>query len=67
MKYHRNRPDPLEPPSMTLRDRFAAAAMEGLIAYPHPGEGIKLTAETAYRYADQMLKARKLSPSNLKP
>lgn len=41
----------------TLRDRFAMAALKGLIACPEEGalEGI---TKAAYEYADAMMKAR---------
>lgn len=47
-----------------LRDRFATAALQGLLADPRPfedeGEGIHIAyAKTAYMYADAMLEARK--------
>jgi hypothetical protein len=47
---------------MSLRDYFAAKALQGLLAHPcpddkrlHPGLGM---AARAYEYADAMLKAR---------
>jgi hypothetical protein len=40
---------------MTLRDYFAAAAMQALIT---AGRGLKDAAEVAYLHADQMLKER---------
>ena len=50
---------------MTLRDYFAAKAMQGLLADPEPfdlWDGDKTIADTyareAYVYADAMLKAR---------
>jgi len=50
---------------MTLRDYFAAKALQGLLADPEPFdlcEGDKTIADTyakeAYVYADAMLKAR---------
>jgi len=43
---------------MTLRDYFAAKAMQGLLACPL-GDGTKQDfARLAYEYADAMLKAR---------
>jgi hypothetical protein len=45
---------------MTLRDYFAAKAMEGLIACPHTDwDGYSDRAEFAYKQADAMLEARK--------
>lgn len=44
---------------MTLRDYFAAKAMQGIIAGWHTGlPPSKDTAQSAYSYADAMLKAR---------
>lgn len=45
---------------MDLRDYFAAKAMQALIPalYQHPTLFDELVAESAYRYADAMLKAR---------
>jgi hypothetical protein len=48
---------------MTLRDYFAAKALQGFLADPKPfydnGEGLpKAYATEAYIYADAMLKAR---------
>ena len=48
---------------MTLRDYFAAKAMQGFLADPEPfddiGEGLPMAyAREAYIYADAMLKAR---------
>ena len=59
-------------PGMTLRDYFAAKAMQSLIAGSftdigqdgidanrHPFQNVEdLMAETSYKYADAMLKAR---------
>ena len=43
---------------MTLRDYFAAKAMQGLLACPQ-GDGTKESyAKWVYEYADAMLKAR---------
>ena len=54
--------DPKTHPSgMSLRDYFAAAAMQGMVAQPEsggwPAEGI---AKAAYQQADAMLKAREV-------
>jgi hypothetical protein len=47
---------------MTLRDYFAAKAMQGIIASEQPGDEEFVTPEMyardAYQYADAMLKAR---------
>lgn len=47
---------------MTLRDYFAAKALQGFIASEQPGDEEFLTidmyARDAYKYADAMLKAR---------
>jgi hypothetical protein len=56
-------PDGLGKKGMTLRDYFAAAAMQGLIAADaHDGGcvkcGDKYIAPLAYEMADDMLKAR---------
>ena len=47
-------------PGMTLRDYFAAKAMQGLVAGANPEHGINLpgAAEWSYNMADAMLKAR---------
>lgn len=45
---------------MTLRDYFAAKAMQGLIASPHMPDAFNVqpVADKAYMMADAMLKAR---------
>lgn len=45
---------------MSLRDYFAAAALQGLMNgyHSHPN-GVKLCSEIAYEAADAMLQARK--------
>lgn len=45
---------------MTLRDYFAAKALEGLLAYPNSRSFMKMSAYAAqaYRLADAMLEAR---------
>jgi uncharacterized protein CbrC (UPF0167 family) len=57
-KYH---PDPFSH-GMTLRDYFAAKAMQGMFA--SQGNMLAVTkeylAETSYEYADAMMKAREL-------
>ena len=51
-------PEPVHPPEQpTLRDRFAMAALTGLLA--NPGETGKDAAKRAYGFADAMLAARK--------
>lgn len=47
-------------PGMTLRDYFAAKAMQGLVSSPHCRNEFSATqkAEVAYTIADEMLKAR---------
>ena len=44
-------------PGMSLRDYFAAKAMQGLIACPTTKMGLNLE-QTAYKIADDMLKER---------
>lgn len=44
---------------MTLRDYFAAAALQGMCADSSRNGAIKVYAEEAYKYADAMLEARK--------
>lgn len=54
-------------PGMTIRDEFAKAAMQGLLAAGwcadarelHPTSGEASVADDAYRMADAMMKARK--------
>lgn len=54
------------PQGMTLRDYFAATALQGMLAYAgdevrgnyHTNSTPTDTAELAYRYADAMLEAR---------
>ena len=43
---------------MTLRDYFAAKAMQGFAAYIGPSMTFDSRAKTAYEWADAMLKAR---------
>jgi hypothetical protein len=43
---------------MTLRDYFAAKAMQGFAAAVTDFPSVDLMATTAYRWADAMLKAR---------
>jgi transcriptional regulator with XRE-family HTH domain len=57
----------LESAAATVRDRFAMAALQGMLAYPgcdlrgshHNNNTPDGVAEMAYRYADAMLKARR--------
>jgi len=43
---------------MTLRDYFAAKAMQGFASHLGPGVTFNSRAEIAYEWADAMLKAR---------
>jgi hypothetical protein len=49
-------------PGMTLRDYFAAKAMQTLLASEQPGDEefatFDMYAHDAYKYADAMIKAR---------
>ena len=49
---------------MTLRDYFAASALNGLIASVQPGQiwSCEEIGVTCYRMADAMLKAREVKP-----
>ena len=48
-------------PGMSLRDYFAAAALQGLIA-DGGGASWEADANAAYKAADAMLKAREVKP-----
>ena len=48
-------------PGMTLRDYFAAAALQGLLA-DGGGSSWEADAKNAYQAADAMLKAREVKP-----
>lgn len=56
------------PTNPDLRDYFASAALQGLLAMhadpqlnqPHDVEMVEMLAEWAYDFADAMMKARKL-------
>lgn len=51
-------------PGMTLRDYFAAKAMQGWLASYGPNDGApkaETTARMAYEFADAMLRARESS------
>ena len=50
---------------MTLRDYFAAAALQGMLAYYH-GYGSFYAAGSAYQYADAML-AERIKTKEAKP
>lgn len=44
---------------MTLRDYFAAKAMQGILAsFTSSQPDMDITAKVSYKYADEMLKAR---------
>ena len=47
---------------MTLRDYFAAAALQGLPADDGGGSSWENDAQAAYKAADAMLKAREVKP-----
>ncbi len=53
---------PGESPGMTLRDYFAAKAMQGILAGDHPIthelDACNIVPRVAYDFADAMLKAR---------
>jgi hypothetical protein len=50
---------PGDAPGMTLRDYFAAKAMQGMLAYPtRSTNAIDVLASDAYIVADEMIKAR---------
>lgn len=55
-RYQNNRED-----GMSLRDYFAAKAMQGFAADPNASwpDGMQGMADCAYRWADAMLEARK--------
>jgi len=44
---------------ISLRDYFAAAALQGLLVNIEPGETIDDTSEMAYKCADSMLDVRR--------
>ena len=46
----------------TLRDYFAAKAMQGLMASPADPESMEVAAKWSYKLADAMLKAREEKP-----
>ncbi len=45
-------------PRMTMRDYFAAKAMQGILTDPEIVMGATEIAELSFKYADAMLKAR---------
>ena len=47
---------------MTLRDYFAAAALQGLVANPESSGKWDDFARDAYSYADAMIKAKEAKP-----
>ena len=47
---------------MSLRDYFAAAALQGLLANDGGGSSWENDAQAAYKAADAMLKAREAKP-----
>lgn len=49
---------------MTLRDYFAAKAMQGALANPEVKETAEALSEWAYEIADAMLKAREVDHDN---
>jgi hypothetical protein len=49
---------------MTLRDYFAAAALQGMLADPSNGLAARSSAKSAYIFADAMLTQRKLKKDN---
>jgi hypothetical protein len=51
---------PEDYPGMTMRDYFAAKAMQGLIASDANDGTFLSNALDAYQYADMMLKAREM-------
>ena len=57
---HQDGPNTWQFPGMTLRDYFAAKAMQGFAASNDIGwKSMNHIAETAYEWADAMLAARK--------
>ena len=54
--------DSLHVGGMSLRDYFAAKAMQGLMASPANPESMKVAAKWSYNLADAMINARKPTP-----
>jgi len=48
-------------PGMTLRDYFAAKAMQGIVSDPDLAMGTLQVAEWAYKQADSMMEARNVA------
>ena len=55
---HFSHPSTIYKTGMTLRDYFAAKAMQGFAAYIGPSMTFESRAQIAYEWADAMLKAR---------
>ena len=55
---HFSHPSTIYKTGMTLRDYFAAKAMQGFAAYIGPSMTFESRAKIAYEWADAMLKAR---------
>jgi|DEB3_MinimDraft_2_1074329.scaffolds.fasta_scaffold00813_13 hypothetical protein len=51
--------DPLKSTGMTLRDYFAAAALQGMLANSKNYDSFDGYSDAAYEYADAMLERRK--------
>ena len=62
---------PFDAPTMALRDLFASHALAGMLPAPKVPGVLPMTmdgmAQTAYAYADAMLRARLLPPVAPKP
>ncbi|HCR0980455.1 hypothetical protein N8Q59_20115 [Enterobacter hormaechei subsp. oharae] len=59
--YYRSKPLPAEAQGMTLRDYFAAKAMQGIISSECNYGAFSDLASDAYSIADAMLRAREAS------
>ena len=55
-------PDRGSPHGMTIREKFAGMAMQGLIARPGSDMGLKTLAEGAVEFADALLAALGKTP-----
>lgn len=51
-------------PGMSLRDYFAAEALQGLISHPNRTNEIIILAEESYKMADAMMAAREKGGSD---